>query len=252
MLRQNSGNRSKLEKEQNQLEGAGKAVSGRAWNETRGDGGHQVSEGCLIAAWKEVQRGRCLLPWKPQIPRGLEARRPQKRGFGNGQLMGEPWSPNRRCTPHQILSALRVNFTSLWLESFLNSLPVGPGGQSLSFDECLNDVLGSASLSLPEPCLSRPPWQSALPWALASAFSGQKDGLGGGGRWRFSSDFWPHCKNGASLFAHHFIHILTPLKISCFSSFSRALNFVQSVWLSSESPRVRSFVEIIFEPLFLH
>ena len=135
MLRQNSGNRSKLEKEQNQLEGAGKAVSGRAWNETRGDGGHQVSEGCLIAAWKEVQRGRCLLPWKPQIPRGLEARRPQKRGFGNGQLMGEPWSPNWRCTPHQILSALRVNFTSLWLESFLNSLPVGPGGQSLSFDD---------------------------------------------------------------------------------------------------------------------
>lgn len=67
----------------------------------------------------------------------------------NRQLTGEPWSPNRSCTPRQVPSALRVNFPSLLLESSLNSLRVGPGGQSLSSDEYETTCRGPGALPAP-------------------------------------------------------------------------------------------------------
>lgn len=182
---------------------------------------------------------------------------PGERGCGEGSCVGSTGLQTEVVPSHPVCDTLSSNPACLLLESFLSRLRVRPACQSLSPWDYLNGVLGSASLhSLPSPAVSRRRPGLCLLWfsqarrmaGLASEFRHFKLCHRSGCRSRVLS---------LSLLFHPYFFRLSSQSAS-FCSFpraprllSRTLSSVYGCGLQA-SRRVRSLIEIIFEPLFLH
>lgn len=182
---------------------------------------------------------------------------PGERGCGEGSCVGSTGLQTEVIPSHPVCDTLSSNPACLLLESFLSRLRVRPACQSLSPWDYLNGVLGSASLhSLPSPAVSRRRPGLCLLWFSQA---GRMAGL--------ASEFSPlqavpqerlqkQSPQSQPVFHPYFFRLSS--QSASFCSFPRALRLLSRTLSSvygcglQASRRVRSLIEIIFEPLFLH
>lgn len=181
---------------------------------------------------------------------------PGERGCGEGSCVGSTGLQTEVIPSHPVCDTLSSNPACLLLESFLNRLRVRPACQSLSPWDYLNGVLGSASLhSLPSP-------------AVVGALGSVSSGFPRPEEWPAWHQSFRHFKlchrsgcrsrvlSLSLLFRPYFFRLSS--QSASFCSFPRALRLLSRTLSSvygcglQASRRVRSLIEIIFEPLFLH